>query len=128
MQPLNTLKRGWPGWVAALLLTAALALSACGGGETADTAPADAPAEQPAEAAEPTEAPTEEAAPTEAPTEEAAVEQPATAPEDEAVGALVGCEAIDIPDNETVPPVTADEWALGPEDAMLTLVEYGDFQ
>jgi hypothetical protein len=36
--------------------------------------------------------------------------------------------APDPPANSTIPPVSADDWTMGPEDAPTTIIEYGDFQ
>ncbi|HOU39964.1 MAG TPA: ABC transporter substrate-binding protein [Promineifilum sp.] len=70
-------------WIVLSLFTVfVLALSACGGTTTTETAATEAPAAEPTEAVvEPTEAPAEE--PTEAPTE-AAVVEPTEAPAEEA--------------------------------------------
>jgi hypothetical protein len=38
------------------------------------------------------------------------------------------CVAEPIPEDPNIPAVTADDWSKGPEDALVTLVEYGDFQ
>ena len=38
------------------------------------------------------------------------------------------CVTEPIPEEPNSPAVTADEWATGPADALVTLVEYGDFQ
>jgi hypothetical protein len=38
------------------------------------------------------------------------------------------CVAAPIPEDPNIPPVSADEWSQGPDDAQVTLIEYGDFQ
>ena len=122
-----------------LILATSLVLSACGGGdspepeaEPADTPAAAAQAEAPAE--DPTEAPAETSA--EAATETDETEPTATiaaAPEaTEPAPVVVAsepavCEAIEIPAND-IPAISDVDWSKGPEDAPLTLVEYGDFQ
>jgi hypothetical protein len=38
------------------------------------------------------------------------------------------CVAEPIPEDPNIPAVTADDWSKGPDDALVTMVEYGDFQ
>ncbi len=38
------------------------------------------------------------------------------------------CEAVDIPDNPNISPVSATDWTKGPANAPFSLIEYGDFQ
>jgi hypothetical protein len=111
-------------------LLTALALVACGGvaPPEPEAVAANTPTTVQQEEVTPTsEAPatvedeaTESAATVEA---ETADSSPAPTPSGPAV-----CEAIDIPDNDTLPAVSNTDWTRGPADAPITLVEYGDFQ
>ena len=38
------------------------------------------------------------------------------------------CVPEPIPEDPNIPPVTADDWSKGSDDALVTFVEYGDFQ
>jgi hypothetical protein len=38
------------------------------------------------------------------------------------------CTAVPITADPNIKPVAADEWAKGPADASITVIEYGDFQ
>ncbi len=105
--------------------------------ESADTTADEEVAEEEEQAtateeAAPTQAAaTEEAAPTE---EQAAAEE--TAPTEEAEENLSDagpateptCQAIDIPDNPLIAPVSDSDWSKGPADAPITIIEYSDFQ
>ena len=120
-----------------LLLAAGLTVVACG--TAAPTEPAEAsdpveavPATEEAtdEVTEATEA-VEEETEAEATSEEVvATEEVAAVEQEQAIEASppASCVPIDIPDNELIPAPTEDDWALGPETAAITVIEYGDFQ
>ena len=38
------------------------------------------------------------------------------------------CVSEPIPEDPNIPPVTADDWSKGSDDALVTFIEYGDFQ
>ena len=40
----------------------------------------------------------------------------------------VACLPVNIPENTLVQAASAADWATGPEDAAVTVIEYGDFQ
>jgi hypothetical protein len=125
-------------WLVGLLLVG-LTLAACGGsGETAPEAVTSPPAQEvrAAESADVEEAAEAEQALAEEPAEDqeaTAIPEEESSEETEAQPAVVDsppaeCEAVDIPDNSSIAAVSDSEWAKGPADAPLTLIEYGDFQ
>ncbi|GAB4535282.1 MAG: hypothetical protein Kow0063_19400 [Anaerolineae bacterium] len=78
----------------------------------------------PAPTPEATSTPTATAAPSEESTEavaEATAAFPTPNPSPE-------CVAEPIPEDPNIPPPTADDWSKGSPDAVVTLIEYGDFQ
>lgn len=124
MHTLFFTRRATVGWL--VCLATVLALAAC----AQPVAPEPA-AESQAETAPATEEATAEVAEAvdEMATTEATEEAISTAPAPAvAASPPASCETIDIPDNELLPAPTEDDWALGPETAMITVIEYGDFQ
>jgi len=102
-----------------------LLLAACGPVTPLQTAEATDP---PAEAIA---SPTVSSPPTDTPD---AVSEELTEPAPEPAAAFPTphpnpeCVAEPIPEDPNIPPVTADEWSKGTDDALVTLIEYGDFQ
>ena len=131
------------GWLIGLVLIS-LSLAACGGGSTAESS--EAPADTPLEESAAETAPETEATPVETANEEAGAETEAFAGEtetdevaestepgnlpqpDTVVSAAASCQSVDIPENPLIAAVTENDWARGPADAPITIIEYGDFQ
>ena len=94
-------------WLALLL---AAVLAACGGG-----------AGTPAPAAPPTSAPS--ASSGQPPTVQSDEATPTTAPQTE-----TATEVVPTPDIQKIVNAQPDDWKLGPGDAKVTIIEWGDFQ
>jgi hypothetical protein len=115
-------------WIAAVVLMMLL-LSACSAATPPPATEVGTPETNTVEAA-PTLSPTDTMEATEAAAEPeaapTAVEFTASAPATCTVVSLIG-----EPDPTQVaafPPVTEDDWVFGPPDAMVTILEYSDFQ
>jgi hypothetical protein len=120
------------------LFLAGLTLAACGGGVStpafeeatqapqAEEAAEETPAEEPEEVVQVQQAEAEaesgeaESAPTDAAQEES-LSNPNNSPE-------ATCQGVTIPENPRIAAVSEDDWARGPADAAITVIEYGDFQ
>ncbi len=80
---------------------------------------------------DPTATPTEEEAVTDEAVEETTADEDGAEAEAEIETATtaVACNAVDIPRNPNIVPLSDADWAKGgPADAPVTLIEYGDFQ
>ena len=126
----HSMRRVAAGWLIGLLFAGLLLLSACGGAaeEVAEATEAPAQEEAASVAADTPEAEEE-------PAEEAVVETPneeAPANPDEEIVSVpleaAVCEAVPVQENTNISPVSDDDWAKGPEDARVTVIEFGDFQ
>jgi hypothetical protein len=132
-------------WIVSLF-SVSLVLTACGGAaESTSEAPvtpvvteetiAQATEEQKAPATEKIateEVATEETEATEVATEETeATKENVSTPEQDlptAASTEAGCQAIEVPANDLIAAVSDTDWAKGPANALVTLIEYGDFQ
>jgi len=110
------------------LLAAVLLLSACAGSQTELTStPQVARLEPTATLADSAQRATLLPSPTSPPTL-------ASTPTDDLPPVPSGCTVVSQqyspqPTEQSIfPPVTSTDWSIGPEDAVVTLVEYGDFQ
>ena len=123
-----------------VLLIAVVALSACGAAATSQPEEADTAAVQ---TEEPVEEPAEKAATSQeseaAPAQETetADNENLLAPEQELASTEAACHAATalndpimaaLQPNIAITTVTDEDWAKGPADAAITLIEYGDFQ
>ena len=86
---------------------------------------------KPLQTAEATDPPTVSSPATDTP---AAVSEETPEPEPESAAAFPTphpnpeCVAEPIPEDPNISPPTADEWSKGADDALVTLIEYADFQ
>ena len=131
------LKRLWPYAIGpTTILAAGLLLAACGGAATpaaseATNQPQTAVA---ATSTGTTEATQEAATATQETAKTATEEAQATSPVATAAVAMSGpaapaeCQPVQIPANPKIAPVSDTDWAKGPANAPITLIEYGDFQ
>ncbi|HMQ52728.1 MAG TPA: hypothetical protein PKE64_04270 [Anaerolineae bacterium] len=118
-----------------VLLLATLLLAGCGGAgapAATESAPAQESPTTEAGAAEPPASPeAETAAETAEPTSPPTAEAETDPTESEVVASgPASCQADDLGlvENEAIPAPSEDDWALGPETATVTIIEYGDFQ
>ena len=122
----HSLRRVAAGWLIGLLFAGLLLLSACGGAAEEAPEATEAPAqEEAADTPETQEEPTEEAV------AETTEEESPSNPNEEIVAVPLEpavCEAVEVEVNTNISPVSAEDWATGPEDALVTVIEFGDFQ
>lgn len=122
-------------WIVSLF-SVSLVLTACGGAaESTSEAPVTpvVTEETIAQATEEQKAPaTEKIATEEVATEETeATKENVSTPEQDlptAASTEAGCQAIEVPANDLIAAVSDTDWAKGPANALVTLIEYGDFQ
>jgi hypothetical protein len=120
------------------LLLAALTLAACGGGASTPASEEATPASQTEEATEETlEEEPEEVAQAEQAEAEAEPVEAESVPTDVAQEESLSvpnnspeatCQGVTIPENQLIAAASEDDWARGPADAGITVIEYGDFQ
>lgn len=117
------------------LLLATLLLTGCGGAgapAATESAPAQEPPTTEAGAGESPASPeAETAAETVEPTSPPTAEAEAEPAEPEVIASKpASCQADDLGlvENEAISAPNEDDWALGPETAAVTIIEYGDFQ
>jgi hypothetical protein len=117
-------------WIANLLLVS-LILTACGGAAESTSEAPDTPVateETIAQATEEQKATATEKIATE---EVEATKESVSTPEQDsptAASTEAGCQSTDIPANDLIGAVSETDWAKGPANAPVTLIEYGDFQ
>lgn len=127
-------KRLWrhaaAGWLIGLLFAGLLILSACGGAAEEAPEASKAPTQEEA-AAVAADTPKAQEEPTEEASAKTTEEEAPANPDEEIVSAPLEaavCKAVEVPENTNISPVSDDDWAKGPEDALVTVVELGDFQ
>jgi hypothetical protein len=125
-------------WLVSLLLIS-LTLAACGGAtepvsqepttavETEEAVDSSAGVEE-AATEEPPATPTEVAVVPEETEESAPVGETETVQDTDTSATLAECQSVDIPDNGLIAAVSESDWARGPANAPVTLIEYGDYQ
>jgi hypothetical protein len=131
------LKRLWPYAIGPTsMLVAGLLLAACGAAATPAAQEAATPAQAVAAAtqASTSEATQEAATATQETAKTVTEESQANNAAPTAEVAVAGppkpaeCQPVQIPTNASIAPVSDTDWAKGPADAPVTLIEYGDFQ
>jgi hypothetical protein len=113
-------------WIVGLF-SVSLALTACGGAVEAPVTPV-ATEETITQATEKQKATATEEVATE---EVEATKENGSTPEQNlptAASIEAGCQTTEIPGNDLIAAVSDTDWAKGPANAPVTLIEYGDFQ